>query len=333
MGSLWPFWFLRDGRFGQERLEMVQDWVVALVGLQLEQVDPSGDQWGHASAWGRFQLKPLNKEPGVDAHEWRAHAMVVHARAVAHLMERLPIWAEQSVVIVVDDHPGPEEALAWLASGADEVLPLAEVTGEYSADPAPLASRVAMALTRRQRALQMRRMYATDLGTGLPHRQQLVEHMSHLLALREREPSPMAALVLRVEGLTTARIRFGAEAAQVLRRKVAVRLRAGVRASDVVASLGDDQFAVLLASIIATGDAQRVGEKLLQSLATPFKVAGQDIAVAAALGVALYPGDAQEPEGLLVQAAERASKAVAQGRVGLSNFHEQAGAPLPANDA
>ena len=53
----------------------------------------------------------------------------------------------------------------------------------------------------------------------------------------------MAVLVLRVEGLETITARFGREAANVLRRKLAVRLRAGVRANDVVASLGDDSYA------------------------------------------------------------------------------------------
>ena len=71
-----------------------------------------------------------------------------------------------------------------------------------------------------------RKAYATDLQTGLPNRQQLIEHMSQLLALRGREPAPMALLVLRVEGFATTEARLGRESANVLRRKVAVRLEA-----------------------------------------------------------------------------------------------------------
>jgi diguanylate cyclase (GGDEF)-like protein len=313
---------------------MSSKWLVGLVGLQADMVDPQGQQWAEAAPWGRFELQTYRKEPGLGWSGQAPDVLVVHARAVAHLAERLPVWSEQSVVMVVDDKPQPADVLAWMAAGADEVLALAELDGAFSAEPAPLAPRVAMALARRQRAVQMRKLYSTDLGTGLPHRQQLVEHMSHLLALREREPSPMAMLVLRVEGLSAARVRFGAEAAQVLRRKVAVRLRAGVRASDVVASLGDDQFAVLLASILAPADAQRVGEKLLNSLSTPFKVAGQDITVAAALGVALYPSDAAEPEALLSRATALAAGASAIGRPGWPNLQDQEVAlTVPASDA
>ncbi|HQN39231.1 MAG TPA: diguanylate cyclase, partial [Thermoanaerobaculia bacterium] len=91
-----------------------------------------------------------------------------------------------------------------------------------------------------------------------------------LIALRERQPAPMAVLVLRIEGFESVSARFGREAANVLRRKLAVRLRAGVRASDVVASLGDDSYAVLLAALLAPGAAAHVGAKLLTVLRAPF---------------------------------------------------------------
>ena len=68
----------------------------------------------------------------------------------------------------------------------------------------------------------------------------------------------------------------GAEAANVLRRKAAVRLRAALRASDVVASLGSDMYGVLLAWIDAESDADGVARKLQASLKQPFNVAGQD---------------------------------------------------------
>jgi diguanylate cyclase (GGDEF)-like protein len=152
------------------------------------------------------------------------------------------------------------------------------------------------------------------LETGLPHQQQLVEHMSHLLALREREPAPMALLVLRIEGLALAQQRLGADAAHVLRRKLGVRLRAGVRASDVVAALGDDSFGVLLAALLAPADAQRVGAKLLAALKAPLTIAGQDVAIAVALGVAQYPQDGVQPDALLRRAAGLAASAAAQGR-------------------
>jgi GGDEF domain-containing protein len=155
--------------------------------------------------------------------------------------------------------------------------------------------------------------------------------MSQLLALREREPAPMAVLALRVEGLASTQARLGREAANVLRRKIAVRLRAGVRASDVVASIGDDSFAVLLGSILSPADGERVGAKLLKSLLDPFKVAGQDMAVAVALGIGQFPQDGTQPEALLRRAVSGAAAVPAQGRSGFANFSEGR-TPGAAND-
>lgn len=101
--------------------------------------------------------------------------------------------------------------------------------------------------------------------------------MSRIWALREREPRPVCVLVFRIEGLqgiAPARCR---ESANMVRREAAVRLRAGVRASDVVASLGADVFAVVLPSTEFPADAQRAVDKLLQALREPFKVAGSTV--------------------------------------------------------
>ena len=168
-------------------------------------------------------------------------------------------------------------------------------------------------------------MRNTSTATGLPHQQQLIEHMSHLLALREREPAPMAVLVLRIEGLATTQARLGLVAAHVLRRKVAVRLRAGVRASDVVAALGEASFAVLLGSILAPADADRVGAKLLSALLDPFTVTGEDLGVAVALGIGQYPQDGAQPDALLRRALGLAASAAAQGRAGLTSMSEAGG--------
>jgi diguanylate cyclase (GGDEF)-like protein len=231
-----------------------------------------------------------------------------------------------TAVLVVVETLDPAVVLDWLRRGAQDVL----LADELAASSLPL--RVRAAIERHRAAREARTTYATDLDTGLPHRQQLIEHMSQLIALREREPAPMGLLVLRIEGLATTAARLGREASNALRRKLGVRLRAGVRASDVVAALDDDSFAVLLGSLLAPTDAARVGEKLLKALMEPLRVAGHDVAVASALGIAQYPQDGAQPDTLLRRASGLAAAAAAQGRAGLSNFDEAGGPPAAAND-
>ncbi len=235
--------------------------------------------------------------------------------------------ADVAIVVVLRGSMVSAAVLDWLQRGAQDVL----TADELLAPTLPL--RVRAAIERQRRAREARTAYATDLGTGLPHQQQLVEHMSQLLALREREPAPMALLALRIEGFATTEARLGREAANVLRRKLGVRLRAGVRASDVVAALGDDRFAVLLGSMLAPADAPRVGAKLLKSLMEPFRVAGHDVTVASAIGIGQYPQDGTQPDALLRRAVGLAAAAPAQGRTGLSNFDEAGGrSGAAAND-
>lgn len=240
-------------------------------------------------------------------------------------------WAERmaadTATLVVASAAGADDPaflLHWLESGAEEVLLPADLVA------ASLGQRLRAAIERKRIDREGRKSYATDLDTGLPHQQQLIEHMSHLLALREREPSPMAVLVLRVEGLATVEARYGRESANALRRKAGVRLRACVRASDVVASLGDDTFGVLLGAMLLPADAGRVGAKLLAATTQPFKVAGGDVALAAALGIAQYPEDGAQPDPLLRRAVGLAASAPAQGRLGHANFVESGGQPASA---
>lgn len=240
-------------------------------------------------------------------------------------------WAERvaadtATLVVARDEAGcdPGFLLHWLERGVEDVLLPAESAG------ATLGRRLRAAIERKRIDRSRRRSYATDLDTGLPHQQQLIEHMSHLLALREREPSPMAVLVLRVEGLATVEARFGREAASALRRKAGVRLRAGIRASDVVASLGEDSFGVLLGAMLVPDDAGRVGAKLLAATIQPFGIAGAEVALAAALGIAQYPEDGAQPEQLLRRAVGLAASASAQGRLGHANFAERGGEPASA---
>jgi diguanylate cyclase (GGDEF)-like protein len=227
---------------------------------------------------------------------------------------------EMAVVLVAADAVIEAEALHWLASGVQDVLSPAE-----AADPARLLRALRYAASRKRLEREARRAYATDLATGLPNHGQLIEHMSQLLALRERQPAPMALLVLRLDGLQRHEALLGAEAVNVLRRKIAVRLRVGVRASDVVAALGDDAFAVLLSAIESPADAERVVQKLGQALAQPFTSAGQSVRVAADIGVARWPDDGTDPHQLLRRATAEAALTVgAASPVG--------GMPSAAND-
>jgi diguanylate cyclase (GGDEF)-like protein len=218
--------------------------------------------------------------------------------------------AFDSAVVVVAAEADDEVEADLLRRGVEAIVPPGDAVAVLRA--------IRHAVERKRLERAARTAYATDLATGLPHQAQLLEHMTQLLALREREPAPMVLIVLRVEGYAGAAAKLGSEAANILRRKVAVRLRSALRASDVVAAMGPDAFGVLLGHVESPGDGERVAAKLVRSLQQPFMVAGQPCAVAAAVGLAHTPEHGKDAESLLQRASAQAGSLATLGRDGFA---------------
>ncbi len=241
---------------------------------------------------------------------------------------QLPAWTglaqavpEMAVVVLVSGAFDTAVATRLVHAGVQDVLGGSQLANAEAA-LADAARSLHLSIERKRIEREARRASATDLRTGLPDRQQLIDHMSQLLALRGREPASMALLALRVEGFETVEASLGAESANVLRRKVAVRLRGAVRASDVVAALTADSFALLLASTEEPIDAELVAHKLLHALHQTFTIAGQQVAVATSIGISRYPSDGSDASVLLRQAVAAAAAADTRGRDGYVNWRE-----------
>lgn len=244
---------------------------------------------------------------------------LLHWAALSHAV------LDTAVIALLSQVPAETLLAALLERGVQDVVVQTDSAAEA------LQRRMDIAVRRKVLDRSARKAFAVDLATGLPNHTQLLEHMTHLLALREREPAPMAVIALRIEGLATVAASLGVESANVLRRKVAVRLRASLRASDVVASIGSDAFLVLLAWVDAATDGERVAAKLVQSLRQPFNVAGQDVAVAVSAGLALYPEHGKTADALLRRAVGQAASLATVGRDGFANRIER-GPGVAAND-
>ncbi|MBA2722257.1 MAG: GGDEF domain-containing protein [Methylibium sp.] len=303
---------------------MTLPWRLLIVG-----VPPKGLA---ASAWGPFEIDACG-----DLEAARERLATLRFDGLLLVLpagdeaRRLLSWTALSqavqgaAVVVATGRPDAALAGALLERGVQDVVALAEASTEA------LARAMHLALLRKRIEHQARSAHVTDLATGLPNQTQLLEHMDHLLALREREPAPMALLLVRIEGLATAQASLGAAAAGVLRRKLAVRLRASLRASDVVASVGADAFAALLAWIDAPEAAERVAAKLTLALTVPLQIGTGETAVGVSIGIAHYPAHGRQAETLLQQAFAQAAGGVALGRAGFANIVER-GASDAAND-
>jgi diguanylate cyclase (GGDEF)-like protein len=243
----------------------------------------------------------------------------------AHDLEHWPALAQavqSAAVIVVLRRDEPQVAQRLVQRGVQDVLVDAGLDHPFA--DAALGRSLSLALVRKRLELMHRKGGSIDLATGLPTAVQWMDHLTHLCALREREPAPMAVLVLRIEGLASVEERLGPQPAQILRRKVAVRLRSALRAADLVGSLGNDAYAVLLTWLLAPQDSKLVRDKLVNAMCRPFSVGGDQLVVAVSAGTAVYPEHTRDAEALLRIAHADAASRPGVGRAGYANPVEAA---------
>lgn len=272
-------------------------WICATAAAE-RQASPAGEAYDEIDVRWCWSLEQGATD--LSTQPWDALVLELPCAEVEAALQQ-PTWRQAirdlATLVLCADGVGAT-ALRLIASGVQDVaLP-------EQAMQAGFAARIAFAVVRKRLEREARTAFALDVHTGLPNQEQLLEHLSQLLALRERQPAGMAVLALSLDGLGAAAGARGPEAAHVLRRKVAVRLRAAVRSSDVVASMADDGFALLLSKIEAPADAQRVALKLARALREPFQVMGVAVGLSAHVGVAIYPQQGRDAQVLLRQALE-----------------------------
>ena len=107
---------------------------------------------------------------------------------------------------------------------------------------------------------------------------------------------------------------YGHAAGDAVLLEVALRLNRASRSSDTVARLGGDEFLVVMPRLASRDDLQIATDRLLASVSGPFLWNGKKLAIAASMGAALYPEDADTSEGLVIAADTALYDAKARGR-------------------
>jgi diguanylate cyclase (GGDEF)-like protein len=149
-----------------------------------------------------------------------------------------------------------------------------------------------------------------DELTGLPNRAMFREHLDLALARAERHGTAIAVLNLDLNRFKLVNDSLGHAAGDQLLREAASRLAAAVRASDLVARVGGDEFVVLLADLEHGRErevAELVARGIHEALELPFTISGAEFYIGTSVGIALYPSDTlgapqADAEGLLRKA-------------------------------
>lgn len=133
------------------------------------------------------------------------------------------------------------------------------------------------------------RMAFRDPLTGLANRRMLQEMTSKAILRATREDTGMAMVCLDLVRFKRINDAFGHTAGDRVLTELAERLRSRVRASDTVARVGGDEFAVLLVHVPRPEDALAAARGLKDCLTAPFLVGDEAFHLDCRIGIALCP--------------------------------------------
>jgi diguanylate cyclase (GGDEF)-like protein len=159
------------------------------------------------------------------------------------------------------------------------------------------AQRAGLALRHRALLDEVERLATRDALTGLANRRLLEETLDRELGRVRRNNSSLTAMVLDIDYFKNVNDEHGHLVGDTVLREVAAALDAHVKAYDLVARFGGDEFVVLLPGC-ESGDAASVAERL--RLAVHEGVTAAPITTSA--GLATIPDHAMDGERLLAAA-------------------------------
>ena len=169
-------------------------------------------------------------------------------------------------------------------------------------------------ITERRKAEEQLSLVAHhDALTGLANRvlfqERLEEAVVGLQASRQ-----FAVLCLDLDHFKETNDALGHGVGDVLLREVAARLRTCVARNDTVARIGGDEFAIVQIGIAGSDDPRDLAQRLLDVLAKPYEIEGNQIIIGASVGIALAPRDESSGAPLLRLADIALYSAKAAGR-------------------
>ncbi len=153
-----------------------------------------------------------------------------------------------------------------------------------------------------------------DPVTGLPTRPRLLLELAELTRPDAPADGGFALFHLDLDGFQKVNDALGHGAGDQLLKEAAERLTSLLRASDLVARSGSDEFALILAGTHGQEDILQVARKILTAMQRPYPVAGRQIHLTASIGIAQFPEHAGDAEQLFKCADIALTLAKAGGR-------------------
>jgi diguanylate cyclase (GGDEF)-like protein len=158
-----------------------------------------------------------------------------------------------------------------------------------------------------------------DPLTSLPNRSLFHDRLRQTLSLAEMSNYGVGLLLIDLDRFKNINDAMGHDIGDQLLKAFAQHISAQLQPNETLARLGSDEFVIVLPEHDYDATMARA-DGFYRSLAPQFVIAGKSIAVAASIGVAVYPGHSDDARQLLSH-ADTAMQVAKQSRQGVSSYN------------
>ncbi|HYH41107.1 MAG TPA: EAL domain-containing protein [Burkholderiales bacterium] len=162
-----------------------------------------------------------------------------------------------------------------------------------------------------------------DALTGLANRHLLQDRLQQALFRANRRELSCAVMFLDLDHFKLVNDGLGHHVGDLLLKEVARELELVLRPEDTVARFGGDEFVLIATEVQSLAEVTEIAERIIARLCAPVALDGQEIAVSASLGVAIYPQDGETVDELLKNADAAMYHAKEGGRNAFSYYRRE----------
>jgi diguanylate cyclase (GGDEF)-like protein/PAS domain S-box-containing protein len=215
----------------------------------------------------------------------------------------------QGMDLIVDEKKGrplePDSGLgiprdAFLLAKSGENIPVSYTSSSTSNDDGLAGDCIhaAQNITERRKAeKRIRYLARIDALTKIPNRMQFQHLLQRSIARARRSGKPLCLLYLDVDKFKDINDTFGHLAGDKTLETVAKRLTEASPPNSVIGRLAGDEFAVIVDKLEAGPSMvpalDKLAREILDHLAEPFFVQGNEVFMTGSMGIAFYPSDAR----------------------------------------
>ncbi|HSM83346.1 MAG TPA: EAL domain-containing protein [Nodosilinea sp.] len=177
-----------------------------------------------------------------------------------------------------------------------------------------VAASLGGALKRQRTEAQMCYQVYHDALTGLPNRAFFNQHLPEQISRASQHQRVLAVIFLDLDHFKTINDTLSHAVGDLLLQQVTQRISSALRAEDIAARWGGDEFTLILPNLSSPEDATKIAHRIAQQLTPPFLLHNHELHVTASMGIALFPEDGEDMTTLLQNADVAMYRAKQQGR-------------------